>query len=130
MENHTVLFVDDEVNILKALQRLLRNEPIDVLTASTPSEAFELIERAGPQVIVTDQRMPEMSGVDFLASARDRHNDVVRMMLTGYTDMKIAVEEFGIPSTFGEQWWSKYPKADIWHFLDFRYLSGVCQRYH
>ena len=92
VENHTVLFVDDEVNILKALQRLLRNEPIDVLTASTPSEAFELIERAGPQVIVTDQRMPEMSGVDFLASARDRHNDVVRMMLTGYTDMKVAVE--------------------------------------
>ena len=68
VENHTVLFVDDEVNILKALQRLLRNEPIDVLTASTPSEAFELIERAGPQVIVSDQRMPEMSGVDFLAS--------------------------------------------------------------
>ena len=92
MQNHTVLFVDDEVNILKALQRLLRNEPIDVLTANSPSEAFELIERADPQVIVSDQRMPEMSGVDFLASVRDRHSDVVRMMLTGYTDMTIAVE--------------------------------------
>jgi putative nucleotidyltransferase with HDIG domain len=92
VQDHTVLFVDDEVNILKALQRLLRNEPIDVLTASNPSEAFELIERAGPQVIVSDQRMPDMSGVDFLSSVRDRHNDVVRMMLTGYTDMTIAVE--------------------------------------
>jgi len=92
VQNHTVLFVDDEVNILKALQRLLRNEPIDVLTANSPSEAFELIERADPQVIVSDQRMPEMSGVDFLASVRDRHSDVVRMMLTGYTDMTIAVE--------------------------------------
>jgi putative nucleotidyltransferase with HDIG domain len=92
MHGHTVLFVDDEVNILKALQRLLRNEPIEILTASTPSEAFELIEHAEPQVIVSDQRMPEMSGVDFLASVRDRHHDVVRMMLTGYTDMTIAVE--------------------------------------
>ena len=63
VQNHTVLFVDDEVNILKALQRLLRNEPIDVLTANSPSEAFELIERAGPQVIVSDQRMPEMSAL-------------------------------------------------------------------
>lgn len=92
VQQHTVLFVDDEVNILKALQRLLRNEPIDVLTASTPSEAFELIERADPQVIVSDQRMPEMSGVDFLAAVRHQHSDVVRMMLTGYTDMTIAVE--------------------------------------
>ncbi len=92
MQDHTVLFVDDEVNILKALQRLMRNEPIQVLTANRPSEAFELIDRCAPQVIVSDQRMPEMSGVDFLSSVRDRHNDVVRMMLTGYTDMTIAVE--------------------------------------
>lgn len=92
MQDHTVLFVDDEVNILKALLRLLRNEPIEVVTASNPTEAFELIERVGPQVIVSDQRMPEMSGVDFLASVRDRHSDVVRMMMTGYTDMTIAVE--------------------------------------
>ena len=92
VQDHTVLFVDDEVNILKALQRLMRNEPIQVLTANRPSEAFELIDRYAPQVILSDQRMPEMSGVDFLSSVRDRHNDVVRMMLTGYTDMTIAVE--------------------------------------
>ncbi|MBJ22365.1 MAG: two-component system response regulator [Deltaproteobacteria bacterium] len=92
VQNHTVLFVDDEVNILKALQRLLRNEPIDVLTANCPNEALELIERAGPQVVVSDQRMPEMAGVDFLACVRDRHSEVVRMMLTGFTDMTVAVE--------------------------------------
>jgi len=92
VKDHSVLFVDDEVNILKALQRLLRGEPFEVLTASHASEALELIDRRQPQVIVSDQRMPEISGVDFLASVRDRHNDVVRMMLTGYTDMTIAVE--------------------------------------
>jgi len=92
VKNHSVLFVDDEVNILKALQRLLRSESFEVLTASHAAEALELIDHRQPQVIVSDQRMPEMSGVDFLASVRDRHSDVVRMMLTGYTDMTIAVE--------------------------------------
>jgi putative nucleotidyltransferase with HDIG domain len=89
---HTVLFVDDEVNILKALQRLLRSEEMNVLCASRASEALELIEKHPTQVVVTDQRMPEMSGVDLLARVRERQPDVVRMMLTGYTEMKVAVD--------------------------------------
>lgn len=92
MPEHTVLFVDDEVNILKALQRLLRHEPMNVLTASRPEEAIEMLERTEAQVVVSDQRMPEMSGVDFLSTIRERHSNMVRMMLTGYTDMTIAVE--------------------------------------
>ena len=89
---HTVLFVDDEVNILKALQRLLRTEDMNVLCASRAAEALELLEKHPTQVVVTDQRMPEMSGVDFLAHVRDRQPDIVRMMLTGYTEMKVAVD--------------------------------------
>jgi len=89
---HTVLFVDDEVNILKALQRLLRMEDMHVLTASRANEALELLERNPTQVVVSDQRMPEMSGVDFLAVVRERHPDMVRMMLTGYTEMNVAVD--------------------------------------
>ena len=92
MHAHTVLFVDDEINILKAIQRLLRNEPMRVLTASRPQEAIDLLETTEAQVVVSDQRMPEMSGVDLLSMVRDRHSDVVRMMLTGYTEMNIAVE--------------------------------------
>ena len=64
MHEHTVLFVDDEANILKALQRLLRNEPLNVLTATSPQEAIELLESTPAQVVVSDQRMPDMSGVD------------------------------------------------------------------
>ncbi|HXK26449.1 MAG TPA: response regulator, partial [Myxococcota bacterium] len=89
---HTVLFVDDEVNILKALQRLLRMEDMHVLTASRANDALELLERNPTQVVVSDQRMPEMSGVDFLAVVRERHPDIVRMMLTGYTEMNVAVD--------------------------------------
>jgi response regulator RpfG family c-di-GMP phosphodiesterase len=89
---HTVLFVDDEVNILKAVQRLLRNEPLEVLCASRGQEALEILARHPAEVVVTDQRMPEMSGVDLLSAVRERYPDVVRMMLTGYMEMTIAVD--------------------------------------
>jgi len=90
--DHTVLFVDDEVNILKALQRLLRTEEMNVLCASRASEAIELLEQHPAQVVVTDQRMPEMNGVDLLSAVRERHPDIVRMMLTGYTEINVAVD--------------------------------------
>ncbi len=89
---HTVLFVDDEVNILKALQRLLRSEDMNVLSASRGQEALELLEKTPAQVVISDQRMPEMSGVDLLSQVRERWPDVVRMMLTGYTEIDVAVE--------------------------------------
>ena len=92
MHEHTVLFVDDEVNILKAIQRLLRSERVKVLTASRAREALELLDTTPVQVVVSDQRMPEMPGVELLSSVREHHPDTVRMMLTGYTEMKIAVE--------------------------------------
>ncbi|MEN8184441.1 MAG: HD domain-containing phosphohydrolase [Myxococcota bacterium] len=92
MEQHTVLFVDDEVNILKAVQRLLRHEPWKVLVASRAKEALEILGGEPAQVVITDQRMPEMSGVDLLSVVRERHPDAVRMMLTGYTEIGVAVE--------------------------------------
>src|SRR5215813_7182965 len=89
---HTVLFVDDEVNILKALQRLLRHEEMNVLSTERASEALEIVAREPVQVVVTDQRMPEMSGVDLLSKVRERQPDVVRMLLTGYTEIDVAVD--------------------------------------
>jgi putative nucleotidyltransferase with HDIG domain len=92
MSEHTVLFVDDEPNILKAVQRLLRHEPVRVLCTSRGVEALELLDKTPAQVVVSDQRMPEMCGVDLLSAVRERHGDVVRMMMTGHTDMHVAVD--------------------------------------
>ncbi len=89
---HTVLFVDDEGNILKALQRLLRHDEMNVLCAPRATEALEMLERTAVQVVVTDQRMPEMSGVDLLSKVRERQPEIVRMLLTGYTEMDVAVD--------------------------------------
>ena len=131
MAAHAVLFVDDEINILKALQRLLRHESWTVLTASRASEALELLERSPAQVVVSDQRMPEMSGVDLLSAIRTRHPDVVRMMLTGYTEMNVAVEAINrgeIYRLITKPWNDEELKATLRQAFDHHDLKNEIKR--
>ncbi|NOX26378.1 MAG: response regulator [Deltaproteobacteria bacterium] len=88
----TILFVDDETNILRALRRLFIDEDYDVQTATSGKEALEMITGGlQPTVIVSDQRMPAMGGAEFLARTREIVPDSVRMVLTGYADINAAV---------------------------------------
>lgn len=87
-----ILFLDDETNILKALSRLFRNAPVNVYTADRSEAALELLESESIQVVVSDQNMPGTCGVAFLQQVREQWPDVVRMMLTGYTEMNVAVQ--------------------------------------
>ncbi len=131
MPEHAVLFVDDEVNILRAVQRLMRNEPCEVLTTSRGSEALELLDSNPVQVVVTDQRMPEMSGVDLLSSVRERQPDVVRMMLTGYTEMNVAVEAINrgeIYRLITKPWNDEELKATLRQAFDHYDLKGENRR--
>lgn len=84
---HTVLFVDDEMNILNSLKRLLRREEYRVLTASGGIEGLTLLKENEVHLVVTDQRMPGISGTDFLAQVRQEYPEVIRIILTGYTDV-------------------------------------------
>ncbi|WP_162888746.1 EAL domain-containing protein [Dechloromonas sp. HYN0024] len=84
----TLLIVDDERNILTALTRLLRRESFNILTAQSPAEAFEHLAKQPVQVILSDQRMPEMSGTEFFARVRQLYPDTLRIVLTGYTDLE------------------------------------------
>jgi len=88
----TVLIVDDEANLLSALERTLRRENYTVLTASEPSEALALLRQHPVDVVVSDNLMPNMSGLDFLKEVRALHPEVVRIMLTGHADVATAVE--------------------------------------
>ncbi len=92
MSKYTVLFVDDEPNILKALERLLRNEGVRTLCASRPSEALELLKTENIQVVVSDMRMPEQNGAELLGLIRETYPDIIRIMLTGHSDIQIAME--------------------------------------
>ncbi|MBI5633793.1 MAG: response regulator [Nitrospirae bacterium] len=86
-----VLFVDDEENVLRSLKRLFLDEPYDLFTALSGSEALELLREHTLAVIVSDQRMPEMSGSEFLSQAREVQPDAVRIVLTGYADVNAAI---------------------------------------
>ena len=88
----TLLLLDDEENMLRSLVRLFRRDGYKVLTASSVREAFDLLASNTVQVIVSDQRMPDMSGTRFLAKVRDLYPDTVRMVLSGYTDLATITE--------------------------------------
>jgi diguanylate cyclase (GGDEF)-like protein/PAS domain S-box-containing protein len=87
-KKQTLLIVDDEPNILTSLSRLLRREGFNILTANSPSAAFEHLAKHPVQVILSDQRMPEMSGTEFFSRVRQLYPDTIRIVLTGYTDLE------------------------------------------
>ena len=82
-----VLVVDDEPNILSALRRLLRVNGYLVQTAPGGPEALTLLEQAPVDLIISDMRMPEMNGAEFLRRSRARVPEAVRILLTGYADI-------------------------------------------
>lgn len=87
-----ILLLDDEIHLLTAYQRYFR-ESYEVITSDSPNEGLELIEKEGPfAVIVADYRMPAMDGIEFLSRAYDLAPDSIRIMLTGYADLKCAMD--------------------------------------
>ncbi|MHB8766245.1 MAG: response regulator [Deferrisomatales bacterium] len=88
-----VLFVDDEENILKSLRRLFRNEDWEQRYAGSGAEALAELDRGWtPDVVVTDQRMPAMTGVALLKEVRRRHPGCVRIVLSGYTEVQAVLD--------------------------------------
>jgi len=81
-----VLIVDDEEFILNSLKRSFWKEPYTVYYANGGDEALSIIEREEVQVIVTDQRMPNMTGVELLEKVRQINPDSIRIILSGYSD--------------------------------------------
>lgn len=83
---HSILCVDDEVDNVDALERLFRRK-YNVLKATSGKEALALIKENKVSLIVTDQRMPNMTGVEFLAESMKRQPEAIRILLTGFTDI-------------------------------------------
>lgn len=89
---YTLLFVDDERNILSALRRIFRNDGYLILTAESGVEALKLIEEHDVSVIVSDQRMPNMNGAQLLTESKLIAPHAIRILLTGYSDIDDAVK--------------------------------------
>jgi two-component system, NtrC family, response regulator HupR/HoxA len=102
----TVLVVDDEIRSQEALRRTLE-EDFRVLTASSAMQAREILENESVQIILSDQRMPEISGVKFLKEVRVRWPDTIRIIISGYTDSEdiiAGINEAGIYQYLLKPW--------------------------
>lgn len=88
----TLLLVDDEPSILSSLRRLLRNENYRILTANSGSEGLQVLAENEVDVIVSDQRMPGMTGVEFLRTVRQLYPDTVRIVLSGFTELQTVTD--------------------------------------
>jgi diguanylate cyclase (GGDEF)-like protein/PAS domain S-box-containing protein len=88
----TLLLLDDEENVLRALVRLLRRDSYTIETATNAQQAFEILAAQPVQVIISDQRMPDISGTEFLSRVKDLYPDTVRLILSGYSDFASLTE--------------------------------------
>jgi FixJ family two-component response regulator len=112
----TILLVDDEANILSALTRLLRPLGYRILRASSGKEGLELLSQNEVGVIVSDQRMPEMTGAEFLMQVRDRYPDTIRIVLSGYTELNSitdAINRGAIYKFLTKPWEDELLRANI-----------------
>ncbi|MCH8999854.1 MAG: response regulator [Proteobacteria bacterium] len=95
-----VLFVDDDMNILASFKRRLGRR-FDIATVPGGEQGLEVLEKDGPiAVVISDQRMPGMDGIQFLREVKKRAPDTVRMMLTGNTDLTTAIKAVNEGSIF------------------------------
>jgi signal transduction histidine kinase len=90
MKEISVIVVDDELNILNSLRRLFKDENYGVFTTSDSAEALKCLNDNKVKVFISDQRMPNINGVDLLKQVKDAHPNTMRILFTGYTDLKIA----------------------------------------
>ncbi|MFH1147063.1 MAG: ATPase, T2SS/T4P/T4SS family [Pseudomonadota bacterium] len=103
----TLLFVDDEENVLSALQRAFRRENYKALFAGGGAEALKILAAGPVQVIVSDFKMPQMDGIALLRVVRDKYPQTIRIMLTGYTDVPMimaAINEGAVYKFITKPW--------------------------
>lgn len=86
-----ILYVDDEMNNLISFKATFRIK-YNVFTAISGDEAIKILNENDIQIIVTDQRMPHMTGVEFLEKILDNHPDPMRILLTGYADLNAVID--------------------------------------
>ncbi len=88
--DYRLLVIDDEVEVTKTLFRQFRKK-YDVYTATNGEDALDIMEKNDIQVIISDQRMPGMTGVDFFARIKEKYPDSLKLILTGYSDIEAVV---------------------------------------
>lgn len=104
MNTHAILLVDDEQYILSSLKRVLKTEEREVFTAESAQAAWDILKaNEGIEVVISDNRMPDTLGLDFLTKVKRLYPDTIRILMTGYPDLKSAMDAIN--------------KASIWRYI-------------
>jgi len=88
----TLLLLDDEPNIIRSLNRALRLDGYKILAATSAADALKLLAMNPVQVVLSDHRMPEMTGIEFLSRVKELYPDTVRIILSGYADLDSVID--------------------------------------
>lgn len=112
----TLLLVDDEEDIGSALARLLRRDGYKILRASSGKEGMEMLAQHEVGVVISDQRMPEMSGAEFLTKVKELYPNTIRIVLSGYADLDSVIDAINrgaIYKFFAKPWDNEALRADV-----------------
>ena len=115
-ERETLLIIDDDVFMLDVLSNLFWRDGYHILTARSAAEGFELLALNEVQVILCDQRMPQMSGTEFLARVREMYPRTFRIVLSGYSDLMSIVDAVNcgaIARYYTKPWDNKQLRANV-----------------
>lgn len=100
MKQISVLFLDDEANILNSIKRMFMDEPYGIAVASNTQEAMKILEKEKIKVVLSDQRMPDTTGIEFLHRVKLQYPDVVRIIFTAYADLHVAEQAINLSGVF------------------------------
>jgi two-component system NtrC family sensor kinase len=122
-----ILCVDDEINVLRAIERIFMDDEYEIMKATSGAEGLEILKEVSPiQIVISDYRMPEMSGVDFLREVRDYWPETVRIVLSGYADaatIVAAINEGRIYKFIPKPWNTDELRVTIENALERYYLN-------
>jgi response regulator RpfG family c-di-GMP phosphodiesterase len=101
-----LLLVDDESRILSALRRCLRREPYELISAETTSEALRLVETQPVDVVLSDHKMPGMTGIQLLARVAQLRPQAIRLLITGWTESipEAEIRAVGVRAVISKPW--------------------------
>ena len=122
----SILFVDDEQNILTSLRRLFRRHAREVHIAESGKQGLQLLKEKQIDLVVSDMRMPEMDGAEFLKRVAKTWPGIVRILLTGYSDMSstvAAINEGSIYRYISKPWDDNDIVMNVEHALEFKFLE-------
>lgn len=91
MKNHTILIVDDEENILRSLKRIFKEQKYTVYTAISGFEAISLLKKTNVDLIISDQKMPGMDGIELFEKIIDDYPDLIKILITGHAELNDAI---------------------------------------